>query len=86
MHLRFIIYTCITIPFVFDIVDEKLVIRNMFKDPDEVVHILSDKYNILEKRVAESLLDASLNALAVSIHQFAFVISCDIPNADWSFS
>lgn len=57
----------------------------MFKDPDVVVYILSDKYNILERRVAESLLDASLNVLAVSIHQLAFVPSCDIPVADWLF-
>ncbi|KAL4240022.1 ATP-binding cassette sub- A member 12 [Mactra antiquata] len=47
-----------------DAMDEKLLLKNMFKDSDKVVQILSNKYKILDPRLAHALMDASLNPVA----------------------
>lgn len=46
--------------------DDKLKLKNMFRDPDRVVEILVYKYNILSRMMAERLLESSLNPVAVS--------------------
>lgn len=45
--------------------DDKLKLKNMFRDPDRVVEILAYKYNILSRMMAERLLESSLNPVAV---------------------
>jgi len=51
----------------FYLTDEKLKLKNMFRDPDKVVDLLANKYSVMSQKMAEYLMESSINPVAVSI-------------------
>ncbi|XP_052267233.1 retinal-specific phospholipid-transporting ATPase ABCA4-like [Dreissena polymorpha] len=48
-----------------DEIDEALKLKNMFKDPARVIDIIANKYGILSPKMAEYLLESTLNPVAI---------------------
>lgn len=58
MYLKFVV--CI-------FSDEKLKLKSMFREPDKVVDLIVNKYEIMSEMMAEYLMESSISPVAVSI-------------------